>query len=185
MLYSQSMTEVEFIRKCGLKDRKAQKLLYDKYAPLLFAICRRYIRQKEDAEDVLLESFYKIFSHISNFKGQGSFEGWMKRIAINQSLMFLRKKHNLHLSITSVAHVLYDNDFDAEELLFEKDILIVLDQLPPGYRTVFNLYVIEGYKHREIAEELGISINTSKSQLIQAKKKLAELLKKNKIPATG
>jgi len=185
LLYSQSMTEVELIRKCGLKDRKAQKLLYDKYAPLLFAICRRYIRQKEDAEDVLLESFYKIFSHISNFKGQGSFEGWMKRIAINQSLMFLRKKHNLHLSIASVAHVLYDNDFDAEELLFEKDILIVLDQLPPGYRTVFNLYVIEGYKHREIAEELGISINTSKSQLIQAKKKLAELLKKNKIPATG
>ncbi|NND06814.1 MAG: RNA polymerase sigma factor [Saprospiraceae bacterium] len=179
------MTEVELIKKCSQKDRKAQNLLYDQYAPLLFAICRRYLRQKEDAEDVLLESFYKIFANISNFKGQGSFEGWMKRITINQALMFLRKKQNLNLSIAAVSHKLYDAEFNAEDLLFEKDILCVLDQLPVGYRTVFNLYVVEGFKHREIAEKLGISINTSKSQLIQAKKKLTQFLKKNKISAAG
>ncbi len=179
------MTEEEIIKGCQVQDRKAQKLLYDRYAPVLYAICRRYVKQPEDAEDVLLESFYKIFSNFKSFAGRGSFEGWMKRISINQSLMFLRKKHNLNLSIASVTHLLHDHSLGVEEALFERDILNVLDELPVGYRTVFNLYVLEGYKHREIADMLGISINTSKSQLIQAKRKLAMILKKNRISAAG
>ena len=104
----------------------------------------------------------------------------MKRIVINESLMFLRKRHNFNINLDLVSHALEDRENGIEELLYEQDILKVIQELPTGYRTVFNLYVIEGYKHREIAEKLDISINTSKSQLIQARRKLGQLLKKNK-----
>jgi len=174
------MTEREIIKGCKSKKRKAQKMLYDRYAPVLFGICRRYIRQNEDAEDVLLETFYKIYSNIGQYGFKGSFEGWMKRIAINESLMFLRKNKNPYLR-AELNDIFVEGSPNVEELLFEQDVMKLLEQLPVGYRTVFNLYVIEGYKHREIAEQLGISINTSKSQLIQAKRKLSQLIKKNKV----
>lgn len=177
------MSEQELIRRCKAHDREAQKKLYNRYAPVLLAICRRYVKVLEDAEDVLLESFYKIFSNIGQYEGKGSFEGWIKRICVNESLMFLRKKHNFNLSLENSHLQIGDPEPNVEELLFEGDILALLHLLPTGYRTVFNLYVLEGYKHREIAVRLGISINTSKSQLIQAKKKLAFYLKKNKITA--
>ena len=106
---------------------------------------------------------------------------WMKRIAVNESLMFLRKKKNFNISVDVYPVDIKEKAHGADELLFEKYILVLLEQLPTGYRTIFNLYVIEGYKHREIAEKLGISINTSKSQLILAKKRMSELLKKNSI----
>jgi RNA polymerase sigma-70 factor (ECF subfamily) len=179
------MTEQELIKGCKKQERNAQKYLYARYAPVLLGICRRYVKQQEDAEDVLLESFYKIFSNIDQYEGKGSFEGWMKRISVNESLMFLRKKHNFNLSIENNHLEIAEDSVGIEELLFEQDILEVMDALPTGYRTIFNLYVIDGLKHREIAEELGISINTSKSQLIQAKRKLASLLKKNKIVSAG
>ncbi len=172
------MNEQDLIKGCLLGDRQTQEILYEKYSGVLFGICRRYLKRHEDAEDVLLETFYKIFSNIRKYSGTGSFEGWIKRIAINESLMFLRKKNNLHLTIDSIAIQPMHDDL-TEERLYEKDLLKLLDHLAPGYRTVFNLYVIEGYKHREIAELLGISINTSKSQLIQAKSKLRDLVKKN------
>lgn len=179
------MTEQELIRGCKAKDRNIQKKLYEQYAPILLGICRRYVKQLEDAEDVLLESFYKIFSNIDQYEGKGSFEGWMKRISVNESLMFLRRKHNFNLSIENNHLEIAENSVNIEDQLFEQDILDTLDTLPTGYRTIFNLYVIDGLKHREIAKELGISINTSKSQLIQAKRKLASLLKKNKIVNAG
>jgi len=174
------MTEREIIKGCKAKKRKAQKLLYDRYAPILFGICRRYIRQNGDAEDVLLETFYKIYSNIGQYSFKGSFEGWMKRIAINESLMFLRRYKSLSMR-TELNDVFVEDSPNVEEMLFEQDVMKLLDQLPPGYRAVFNLHVVEGYKHREIADQLGISINTSKSQLIQAKRKLSQLLKKNKV----
>ena len=175
------MTEEQLIKSCRAQQRKAQQALYERYAPVLFGICRRYVRQHEDAEDVLLEVFYKIFTNIKQYKGKGSFEGWMKRIAVNESLMFLRKKRNFNISVDVYPVDIKVNEHGVDEHLFEKDILLLLDKLPLGYRTVFNLYVVEGYKHREIAEKLGISINTSKSQLILAKKRMSELLKKNNI----
>ena len=175
------MTEQELIQSCKAQKRNAQKVLYDRYSPVLLGICRRYVRQPEDAEDVLLEVFYKILTNIQQFKGKGSFEGWMKRIAVNESLMFLRKKKNYSISLDVYPLDLKDKAHSIEEKLIEEDILKLLDKLPTGYRTIFNLYVIEGFKHREIAEQLGISINTSKSQLILAKKRLSEILKKNKI----
>ncbi len=179
------MSDEDLIGACKSQDRDAQKVLYNRYAPILLGICRRYVRQIEDAEDVLLESFYKIFSKIDQYEGKGSFEGWMKRICVNESLMFLRRRHNFNISLDSSHLEISEEDYAIEERLFEADIISLLDQLPTGYRTVFNLFVLEGLKHREIAETLGISINTSKSQLIQAKRKLSELLKKNNITAVG
>jgi RNA polymerase sigma-70 factor (ECF subfamily) len=170
------MQEAAIIAGCVRQDRRAQRALYDRFAPLLFAVVRRYVSSYEDAEDVLAEVFYKIFTHIDGYRAQGSLEGWLRRIAVNESLMFLRKQHALRHAAELDAQVDLADEYTAVEWLAEAEILQLLDQLPQGYRTVFNLYVIEGYKHREIAELLGISINTSKSQLILAKKRLRELL---------
>ncbi|MFT5834100.1 MAG: RNA polymerase sigma factor (sigma-70 family) [Cognaticolwellia sp.] len=172
------MTEEELIEKCRSKNRRAQKFLFDRYSPKMFGVCRRYVKNYEDAEDVMVEGFYKVLSKIDKFKGAGSFEGWIRRIMVNQALMFLRKNNNFKLSV-EISNVTLSAKPVVEENLAAQDILGLLAMLPTGYRTVFNLYVIEGYKHREIGEILGISINTSKSQLILAKKRLRELVEKN------
>ena len=170
--------EANIVERCKRQDRKAQKALYEKYSPLFFAICLRYVKSQTEAEDLMVESFYKIFSKINMFKGQGSFEGWMKRIVINESLMHIRKHKNMNLHVDiEKAYDLKEESTIVSDINY-KEVLLLLNELAPGYRTVFNLYVIEGYKHREIAEMLGISINTSKSQLILAKKKLKDLYKK-------
>lgn len=161
------------------KDRKAQKALYDAYAPLFMAIGMRYMKDVHLAEDMVAEAFIKIFTKIHTFKDAGSFEGWMKRIMINECLMQIRKNQRQHLHVP-VEDVEINIDAIALDKMSADEILKVINELPEGYRTVFNLYVIEGYKHREIAEKLDISINTSKSQLIMAKRKLQKLLKKNK-----
>ena len=147
------------------------------YAPLFMSIAMRYMKNVESAEDVMIMGFFKIFNNLDRFKGEGSFEGWMKRILVNEALMQIRKKNNLYMTIE-----LSDVDKAEEASVIDdmsyEDLLSILDELPPGYRTIFNMYVIEGYKHREIAELLDISINTSKSQLILAKKRMRELIKK-------
>lgn len=165
------------INQCKSQDPDAQKVLYDLYKDTLYAVCLRYIKSSHDAEDVFIDAFYKIFTKIDHFKGDGSFEGWMRRIMVNESLMFLRKKTNLHLTVELPDKEIADSQEDEDDMSFD-DIMKVLDELPIGYRTIFNLYVFEDMKHREIAEMLGISINTSKSQLILAKKRLYEILKK-------
>jgi RNA polymerase sigma-70 factor (ECF subfamily) len=166
------------IAECKKENPKAQKQLYNYYSPLFFAISLRYMKNQEEAEDVLIESFYQIFSKIDTYKNEGSFEGWMKRIVVNKALMQLRKKNVLNLSVelNSIKEEGYNEDIVGK--LEYKELLEMISELPPGYKTVFNLYIIEGYKHREIAEILGVSINTSKSQLILAKKKLREIYKK-------
>ncbi len=167
----------KIILQCKNKERIAQKKLYDFYSPLFYSICLRYIKDTIEAEDVLVQGFFKIFNKIDQYKDAGSFEGWMKRIIINESLMFLRQRKNFHLSLEQdEIDVVQTENIQAN--IQYKELLSLLNQLPDGYRTVFNLNVIEGYKHREIAEKLNISINTSKSQLIQAKKKLQALIKK-------
>ncbi len=165
------------LSKCKKGDRKAQKELYDYYSPLFFAICKRYIPSSDEAEDAMLKGFFKIFTKISNFKDNGSFEGWMKRIMINESLMLLRQTKNFNLSLDEDFHDIASEENIIGQLEYQT-LLASIELLPVGYRTVFNMHVIEGYKHREIAEILQISINTSKSQLIQAKKKLQVILKK-------
>ena len=167
----------QIIQACKREDRKSQKQLYDHYAPLFMSICMRYLKSKEDAEDLLVHSFYKILSNLHKYSGKGSFEGWMKKLLVNECLMFLRKRHNFHMSIES-AHFIAVEEVTVTDKLQYDDLIACLALLPPGYRTVFNLYVIEGYKHREIAEQLGISINTSKSQLILAKQRMKSIIKK-------
>ncbi|MEL6720980.1 MAG: RNA polymerase sigma factor, partial [Bacteroidota bacterium] len=179
-LYTQTakLTEEQIIKACKRGSPKAQKWIYDRYAPKMFGVCRRYVKSLEDAEDVLVEGFYKVLTKIEQYGGNGSFEGWIRRIMVNEALMFLRKNNPLKNAI-ELEHIdVEENTVSALEELKAQDILKLLNELPMGYRTVFNLYVIEGYKHREIAEQLGVSINTSKSQLILAKKRMRELLEK-------
>ena len=179
------VTEKDLIEACLKKDRRAQKLLWDRYSPKMFGVCKRYIKNHEDREDVLIEAFVKVFKNITQFKGAGSFEGWIRRIVVNEALMYLRKKHNFKMTVEINNNVDVKTKISVEDQLAANDILALLNQLPTGYRTVFNLYVLEGYKHREIAEILGISINTSKSQLILAKKRMQRLLQKSKYPGVG
>ena len=175
------MTDYELIERCRRREPRAQKLLYDRFAPKMLGVCRRYVTAREDAEDVLVEAMFKVFDHIESFTAAGSFEGWIRRIVVNEALMFLRKRKLLTVEPevvdlqNSARHV---EPLSIEHELAAQDILRLLETLPTGYRTVFNLYVVEGYKHIEIAELLGISINTSKSQLILAKERLRrEVLK--------
>lgn len=166
------------ILKCVQQDKAAQKTLFEAYKGILFAICKRYISVESEAEDVFIEGFYKIFNKIDQYNGEGSFEGWMKRIMVNESLMHLRTKKMLMVEL-EIQNVSSYEDSSIVDQMDAELIMKALEQLPLGYRTVFNLYVVEGYKHREIAEELNISIHTSKSQLILAKKRMQDILKKN------
>lgn len=168
-------THIDRLRQ---QDPTAQKQLYDRLSPVMFSVCRRYLRSREDAEEALVSGFFKVFSQIDSFGNQGSFEGWVRRIVVNEALMMLRK--NQPLTFPGDEHfTLHDqaDGFSIEAELSAREILSLLDQLPTGYRTVFNLYVLEGFKHQEIGDMLGISINTSKSQLILAKEKLKNLIK--------
>ena len=178
------MTEKDLIAACKRQERRAQKMLYNRYSPVMLGVCRRYIRNREDAEDVLVEAFFKVLTKIDQYSGSGSFEGWIRRIVVNEALMFLRKVHNFNLTL-EISNIDIPTKVTIEDQLAAQDILLLLDELPTGYRTVFNLYVLEGYKHREVAEILNISINTSKSQLILAKKRLQKLIKRNQYPDVG
>ena len=173
--------ENDWIEGCKRQNRDAQRTIYEFYSGKMYSLCCRYIKDKMEAEDILVVSFTKIFNRIDQFKGEGSFEGWMRRIVVNECLMFLRKQTNFHLTaeLDDRYHGIEDEALNIAEQLAGQDILALLDKLPTGYRTVFNLYVIEGFKHREIAEQLNISINTSKSQLILAKEKLRAMLMRN------
>ncbi|SEQ24215.1 RNA polymerase sigma factor [Neolewinella agarilytica] len=174
------MTEQDLITGCKGNDRRAQRAVYDRYSPVMLAVARRYTARDADAEDVLVTAFFKVFDKIASFNEQGSFEGWIRRIVVNEALMLLRKKHALKQAseLDDVNPATFSVPASATARLAEADIMALLDTMPAGYRTVFNLYVVEGYKHREIAEMLEISINTSKSQLILAKKRMREQLEK-------
>lgn len=171
------MDERILIERCQNNDRKAQNELWSQYAPLMMSICLRYLKHMETAEDILVQAFHRIFRKMETFKGEGSFEGWLKRIVINECLMELRKRRAQFLTV-SVDEVLVQPSIEWEDNLEYEELLSLLDELPEGYRTVFNLYVIEGFKHREIAEMLGVSINTSKSQLLLARRRLQTMIKK-------
>ncbi|MEZ5009691.1 MAG: sigma-70 family RNA polymerase sigma factor [Chitinophagales bacterium] len=157
-------------------------MIYDRYAPAMLGVCRRYVRDWMEAEDVLSEGFYKAFTKIKQFTFSGSFEGWLRRIMVNESLMHLRKRNDFNLALES-SNLQLTASNQADDLANANSILELLDRLPTGYRTIFNLFVIEGYKHNEIAEQLNISINTSKSQLIKARKRLQILVNETKIKA--
>lgn len=172
--------EQDIIQRCRRNDRVAQKALYERYAPVMLGVCRRYVRDSVEAEDVLSEGFFKVFTRIGQYRSKGSFEGWVRRIMVNEALSHLRRRHNFNVGLEN-SNVKLVTTSDPASQMVEKDLMGMLDRLPTGYRTVFNMYAIEGYKHREIAKKLGISIHTSKSQLIKARKRLAEYLENDKI----
>jgi RNA polymerase sigma-70 factor (ECF subfamily) len=170
------MKEAELIEACRKLDRKAQKLLYEQYDAAMFRVVFRYVRDRQDAEDVLLKAFFKVFSHLNQFesRGEGSLNAWIRRIVVNESLMFLRKQPFDWVPVEE-AHTEY-SDAQADINLNAEDIIREVRNLAPGFRAVFNLYAIEGYTHPEIAEMLGISEGTSKSQLSRARQILREKL---------
>lgn len=171
------MTEYELVEAAQKQNAMAQRAIYERYAPAMMGLCIRYVKNREDAEDALVEGFFKAFDKITLYKGDGSFEGWLRRIMVNECLMKLRKNHNFKMTIEFEGIEMHD-DYDPHTVMAAEELLSLLEALPTGYRTVFNLYVMEGLKHREIGELLGISINTSKSQLILAKEKMKDLLQK-------
>ena len=171
--------EKEIIGRCIRGDRKAQTLLYKKHSPKMYGICLRYAKNNTDAEDILQEGFIKVFRYLKDFRGEGSFEGWMRRIMITTSLNFYKKK-NLLKSDIDFDRIQLDSSTGPEAVsnMTVEELLSLVRKLPVGYRTVFNLNTIEGYSHQEISELLNISINTSKSQLSRAKYSLKSKLVK-------
>jgi RNA polymerase sigma factor (sigma-70 family) len=168
--------DVELIEGCRRQDRQAQKHLYDQYASKFYALCCRYIKDKMEAEDVLITAFTKILNRIDQYTGEGNFEGWMRKVVVNDALSYLRKHKNMYLE-TDISAADYEPDYDKlENQLEAEDLLKMIESLPTGYRIVFNLYAIEGYSHKEIGEQLGISENTSKSQLSRARAALQKCL---------
>jgi RNA polymerase sigma factor (sigma-70 family) len=172
-------TEDELIKGCVSRDRSAQKRLYDTYSSKMYGICYRYVRDPAEAEDILIVAFTRIFEKISQFKSEGSFEGWIRRIIVNEALTHIRRNRSMYLE-TDLDQVDREPDYDKlQDHLEEEDLLKMIQELPTGYRIVFNLYAIEGYSHKEIANQLGISENTSKSQLSRARTYLQKMLLEN------
>ena len=142
----------------------------------MYALCCRYVKDPEDAQDILVTALTHILERIGQYRGEGSLEGWIKRAVINESLSFLRKKKNMYMTTTiedAETELIAHHDYDP---LAQEDLLRMIGELPPGYRIVFNMYAIDGYSHKEIAEQLNISENTSKSQLSRARMYLQKLL---------
>lgn len=162
---------------CASGDSNAQEILYNKYAPKMYGVCLRYAKDNMEAEDNLQEGFVKVFTNIKNFRHEGSLEGWVRRIMVNVSLEKFRKQYVVY-PVEDVS--VYDN-YNITENIIEQissdEILSLIKQLPPRYKMVFNLYVMEGYNHREIGEELGISEGTSKSNLSRARNILKRKVK--------
>lgn len=158
-------------------DRRAQHQLYELFSPKMLGVCRQYLKNNDLAEEVMLSGFFKMFTHLKDFKNEGSFEGWIRRIMVNESISQLRKDKKLHfISETEIENTAEHSTFIETELE-EADIQKMIDSLPDGYKTVFILYAVEGYKHSEIGELLQINENTSKTQLFKARKMLQNMVK--------
>ncbi len=172
------LSEDELIKQCKKGDRKAQKLLYDKYAPALFALCQRYMATIEEAEDAFITGFTLIFSKLDTYRNEGSFEGWIKRIMINNAISCLRvnEKYKYQEDEQYLENV--DSNMENPQQIIEtQEIVQKIQSLPIGYRTVFNLVVVEGYTYEETAKILNINIGTVRSQLNRARKELQKKLK--------
>ena len=171
------MTDEQIVQGCLRKNALAQKFLYDKFSRKMMGVCLRYSDNHEEAEDVLQNGFVSVFQNIESFKGTGSLEGWIRKIMVNTALTNIRKNKKLKLNIEldSVEYMLPSTNYISESFA-AKDLLKIIQTLPTGFKTVFNLYAIEGYSHKEIGEMLGISEGTSKSQYSRAKTHLQKLI---------
>jgi RNA polymerase sigma-70 factor (ECF subfamily) len=171
------INEADLLEGCIKGERKMQQELFDRFAPKMYGVCLRYAGNTEEAEDILQEGFIKIFKKIGSYRGEGSFEGWIRRIFVNTAIEHFRRKTYLQPITEKEESTVEGTYLTVLDNLAEKDIIGLVQQLSPGYRTVFNMYVVEGYTHKQIAEILGISEGTSKSQLSRAKLILQDLVK--------
>jgi RNA polymerase sigma factor (sigma-70 family) len=169
-------TETELIENCLKGNPVAQRKLYDRFAPKMMMVCRRYLKQAEDAEEVLSHGFIKVFTHLGDYKFNGSFEGWVRTIMVREALMYLRSKKNFIDFTDEIERYRNDHQVTSTADMDKEYLLKMIDELPTGYKTVFNMYAIDGYKHHEIAQHLGISESTSKTQLMRARALLKEQL---------
>lgn len=174
-LYQQ---QTDLISMAIENNRQAQQKIYSQHAPKMLGVCRQYIKDIHHAEDLLITSFMKIFSNLSNFEHKGNFEGWIRRIVINECISYIR----VHKKITFIddEDIIEETFNNAESDFTVDDIQFLIDNLPEGCKMIFNLYAIEGYKHKEIAEILGINEGTSKSQLANARRILQAQINKMK-----
>jgi len=172
------LNEQDLIALCKNNDRKAQKVLYDMFSPKMFALCHRYLGNRQAAEDTLQEGFITVFAKIGSYSGEGSFEGWVRKIFVNTALMNLRKNDVLKQTedIDTAFGVSDSTPSTVQDISF-KELIKLIATLPPGFRTVFNMFVIEGYNHKEIGQALGISEATSRSQLQRARTLLQKKIK--------
>ena len=165
--------EADLIKNAMKHHREAQHRLFEIHAPKMLSVCRYYIKDVQHAESVMLKGFFKVFSKINSFKSEGNFEGWIRKIMVRESISFLRTQKKIEFSIDDV---IIRNE-QTNNINLEMDVAQIqqlIDELPDGYRIVFVMYAIEGYKHKEIAKELDISESTSKSQLFKARKLLQQ-----------
>lgn len=172
--------EKKLINGCVKKDKKAQRQLYELYKVSLFRICLRYAKDRPEAEDMLQDGFVKIMADIHQYRGEGALGGWMRRVMVNTALQHIRKQNRqgYTVEITEIA-----DTYQADEVILSdlraKALTQLIQKLPPGYRAVFNMYVIEGFSHKEIAEQMEVTESTSKSQLSKAKAMLRKMLERN------
>jgi RNA polymerase sigma factor (sigma-70 family) len=165
--------ETELIKRAVKNNREAQHVLYELHAPKMLSVCRYYIKDIQFAEEAMLNGFFKVFSNLNHYRGEGSFEGWIRRIMVRESISFLRQQKNLEFPVEEVD---YKNEYtnNIKTNIEVEEIQQLIDSLPEGYKVVFVMYAIEGYKHHEIADMLHITEGTSKSQLFKARKMLQE-----------
>ncbi len=171
--------DLQLIKQSLKSDRKAQKLLYDKYAPKMLSLCVYYIKDIQQAEEVMLNGFLKVFTKLLQYSRKGSFEGWIRKIMVNECISYLRKKNELIFTdkIDTYKQIIEN---EVELSIAVEDLQHYINKLPKGCKTVFNLFVIEGYKHAQIAEMLHFSEGTSKTQLSRARKALQKMISSNK-----
>jgi RNA polymerase sigma-70 factor (ECF subfamily) len=176
------MTEEVLLQGCLKNDATAQQELYHRYSPKMLSVCYRYAKNREDAEDMLQEGFIKVFSQISKFENRGSLEGWILRIIVHTCINHLKKnkKFNEHVDLAYAGNIIIREDY-IPSIIQAKQIVETIRTLPIGYRTVLNLYAIEGYSHKEIGQLLDIEESTSRSQYTRAKNMLEEILVNKRI----
>lgn len=174
---NQNIPESDLIVGCLAGNRRMQEELYRRFSPRMYAVCLRYAGNAEEAEDILQEGFIKVFKKLDSFRSEGSFEGWVRRIFVNTAIEHFRRKRYLMPVTEKEENTIEGKYLSVLDDLAARDIMTLVQELSPGYRTVFNMYVVEGYTHKEIADMLGISEGTSKSQLSRAKVILQDMVK--------
>lgn len=169
-------TEV-LLKRAARGDREAQNRLYHRYAPVMLGVCRRYISDVHYAEDVLVKGFLKVFTRLDSYRGEGSFEGWIRRIMVRECIDHLRRDRPEFCCDATTGSSVFDTaGYSLNTSMEYRELQELIDRMPDGYRTVFMLFAVEGYSHREIAEMLGISVSTSKSQVFKARRMLQQQL---------